>query len=219
MLVRTLIILRNCDFEHCNGNIDYYTVTLPMSKKTFYPVRKVRIIEEYYTPRFKRDNSPDSCISRFTKSHSVCDNRQMFSTQLLLASVQMYMYFFKTLLRCVAHCASGAYLPARFSTEFIHLIKLLPTIACEKQEQQLTFVTKKIRSLKLRKLRSLIYTWQMGRCIPIHTAVCRSSSTSWSDYDIQFRLKRSRSPLFFLVDAELQLLYVVQTIPTQASPT
>lgn len=62
MLVRTLILLRNCDFKQCNGNIDYYTVTLPMSKKTFYPVRKVRIIKEYYTPRFKRDNSPDSCI-------------------------------------------------------------------------------------------------------------------------------------------------------------
>lgn len=50
------------DFKQCNGNIDYYTVTLPMSKKIFYPVRKVRIIKEYYTPRFKRDNSPDSCI-------------------------------------------------------------------------------------------------------------------------------------------------------------
>lgn len=32
MLVRTLILLRNRDFEQCNGNIDYYTVTLPMSK-------------------------------------------------------------------------------------------------------------------------------------------------------------------------------------------
>lgn len=67
MLVRTLILLRNCDFEQCNGNIDYYTVTLPMSKKTFYPVRKVRIIKEYYTPCFKRDNSPDSYIPALPK--------------------------------------------------------------------------------------------------------------------------------------------------------
>lgn len=58
MLVRTLILLRNCDFEQCNGNIDYYTVPLPISKGTFYPVRNVRIIEEYCTSRFKRDNTP-----------------------------------------------------------------------------------------------------------------------------------------------------------------
>lgn len=32
MLVRTLILLRNCDFEQCNGNIDYYKVLLPISK-------------------------------------------------------------------------------------------------------------------------------------------------------------------------------------------
>lgn len=35
----------------------------------------------------------------------------------------------------------------------------------------------------------------MSRCISIHTA-CRSSSTSWSDYDIQLTIKRSRSLLF-----------------------
>lgn len=109
----------------------------------------------------------------------------------------MHVFRSNPVTMCSGTDASGAYLPVTFSTKFIYLIKLLPTIACEKQQQQLTFVTKKLRSLKLRKLRSLIYTWQMGRCIPIHTAACRSSSTSWSDYDIQFRLKRSRSPLFF----------------------
>lgn len=115
----------------------------------------------------------------------------------------VHVFRSKPVTMCSCTDASGAYLPVTFSTKCIHLINLLPTIACEKQEQQLTFVTKKLRSLKLRKLRSLIHTWQMGRCIPIHTAACRSSSTSWLDCGIQFRLKRSRSPLYFLVDAEL----------------
>lgn len=118
----------------------------------------------------------------------------------------VHVFRSKPVTMCSCTDASGAYLPVTFSTKCIYLIKLSSTIACEKQHRYSNwhlFTTKKLCSLKLRKLRSLIYTWQMGRCIPIHTAACRSSSTSWSDYDIQFRLKRSRSPLFFFVDAEL----------------
>lgn len=36
---------------------------------------------------------------------------------------------------CSGTDASGAYLAAKFSTELIDLIKLLPSIACEKQQQ------------------------------------------------------------------------------------
>lgn len=156
MLFCTLILLSNYDFEQCNGDIDYYTMPLPMSKWILYPVRKIRIIEEYCTSRCKRDNSPDSCIPALTNPSQSVTTDTLSQRSFFCLWYECTCFCSNPVPMCSGTDAPGAYLPAKFSTKCIHLIKLLSTIACEEQEQQLKFVTKKLRSLKLRKLRSLL---------------------------------------------------------------
>lgn len=152
---------------------------------------------------------------------------------------------------CSVTDALGAHLPtnirqAIYSNEFVHLNKLLPLKANEEPQQQLAFVNGEIvikpktKEIKIANIESwtnafLIYSSVYLSKFPdqiqqilkyiniVRTAAARSSSTSWLDYDIQFRLKRSRNPLlpWDTVDAELWLLYVAQypQAQTQSTPS
>ncbi|KAK3092498.1 hypothetical protein FSP39_003641 [Pinctada imbricata] len=131
-----------------------------------------------------------------------------------------------------AHVASSLK-SSIFNNEFVHLHKLIPNKANEEPQQQLTLVNGELvikpkhKEVRINSLDSwtnafLIYMSIYLSKFPEHaqsllkylhtvrTAAQRSTNLSWLDYDVQFRLKRSRNHTiqWDSVDAELWLLYV-----------
>ncbi|XP_061167326.1 uncharacterized protein LOC133176185 [Saccostrea echinata] len=132
-----------------------------------------------------------------------------------------------------------------FDNAFIHLHKLLPLKPNDEPQQQLAFVNGELvlkpkhKEIKITSIETwtnafLIFTSIYLTKFPEHiqsilkyiniirTAAQRSTNLNWLNYDVQFRLKRSRNHTldWGSVDAELWLLYVThgQTTLSQQAP-
>lgn len=99
---------------------------VPMSKCTFYPLRKVRIIVEYCTSRFKRDNSHDSCISALPNPSQSVTTNTPHNVASFAFGTNVHAFCSNPVPMCSGTDASGAYLPVKFSTEFIHFSTSCP---------------------------------------------------------------------------------------------
>ncbi|XP_062613568.1 uncharacterized protein LOC134275305 [Saccostrea cucullata] len=139
---------------------------------------------------------------------------------------------------CSVSDALGVHVPDNlrqniYDNAFIHLHKLLPLKPNDEPQQQLAFVAGELvlkakhKEIKITSTEtwtnaflifSSIYLTKFPEHIQsilkyiniIRTAAQRSSNLNWLNYDIQFRLKRSRNHTldWGCVDAELWLLYV-----------
>lgn len=164
-------------------------------------------------------NAIDNCTD------ALCNGMQMFNTPNSLCSITD---------------ALGTHVPqivrqSIYNNEFVHMHKMLPLKPHDEPQQQLAFVNGELviqpkhKEIKITSVETwtnafLVFSSIYLTKFPEHTqailkymntirtAAQRSPNLNWLNYDIQFRLKRSRNHTvdWGSIDAELWLLYVAQ---------